>query len=70
MPLNKDRARLPKTSQPAVGLTVSEMKPNIFLGTNSQFFSGLATVQALDPVALHKYFPDLRARLNFDSMKN
>jgi hypothetical protein len=45
--------------QPTVGLVVSGTKQNIFLCTNSQFFSGLMTAQAVDPLPLYRYCPVL-----------
>jgi hypothetical protein len=34
----------------------SKNKTKYFLYTNSQFFSGLTTAQAVDPLSLHRHF--------------
>ncbi len=44
--------------QPTVGMVVTEIKVNIFNCTNSLFFSGLMTAQAVDPLPLYRDFPD------------
>jgi hypothetical protein len=43
--------------QPTVGFVVSEMKQNIFLCTNSQFFGELRAAHVEDPLILYRDFP-------------
>jgi hypothetical protein len=42
-----------------MGMVASEIKPNIFLCT-FQYFIGLTTAQAIDPLPLYKDFPGVR----------
>jgi hypothetical protein len=52
------------SSQQTVGLAACEVKQNLFLCTDSQFFTRLMTAQSVDPLPLFKDFPGLVIKTN------